>query len=308
MDKRKLIIDCDPGHDDAIMLLLAISRKEFDILGVTTESGNQSIEKTTQNAINVCEYLGADLKFYKGPAHPIIKEVQLCPEIHGETGLDGFIFPKYNKKVEDENAISFMIRTLLENDKVTVVTTGPATNLALALRVEPKIKEHIDEIVMMGGSTDNGNITPAAEFNTLCDPEAFDIIFKSGLKVKMVGLNITRQVLVTNEIIERMEKINNKASVLFSDLMKVYNQNQFKTFGIEAGPLHDPVTLVSLINPDVVKYDLMDVTVDLSHGESYGRTNCDTFHYKTKGGNIYVAMGIDVNKYWDTIEEAIKTF
>lgn len=308
---KNIILDCDPGHDDAIALMLALSKKDFNILTIITESGNQTIEKTTRNAINVCEYLNdsrKDISIVKGTNRPLVKDIEICSDIHGESGLDGFTFPKYDKKPLNVNGIEYLVKTILDNDNVIIVTTGPVTNIALAIRLEPLILDHIDRIVMMGGSVDNGNVTPSSEFNVLCDPEAFDIVINSGAKVYMIGLNCTRKVLVLPEIIERMEKINNKASELFTKLMIVFNQNQYRTFGLKCGPLHDPVTIVTLIDESIVKYDYMNVTIDLSHGCSYGRTNCDVFHYSKLKSNCYVAVDIDVEKYWDCIEEGIRSY
>lgn len=308
LNKKKIIIDCDPGHDDAIALMIALNNPAFEVLAVCTECGNQTLEKTTRNAINICTYLGSDVKIASGVSKPIIKEVEVCEQIHGKTGLDGFDFPKYDKVVEKDNAIELMIELLMENDDVTVVTTGPMTNFALALLTKPEIKEHITEIVSMGGSIDAGNVTPAAEFNIYCDPEAAYVVLNSGIPFKMIGLNVTRKVLVLPEIIERMDKINNKASFLFSKLMKVFNENQFKTFGLPGGPLHDPVTIVSLLDENVVTYKDMNVSIDISHGVSYGRTNCDVADYMKRPSNCKVAIDIDVNKYWDIIEKGIRNY
>lgn len=309
MEKRKLLIDCDPGHDDAIALVLAFAHKEFEILGITTESGNQTVDKTTVNAINLCCFLGReDIPVVKGLSRPIIKEPLICPEIHGESGLDGFTFPKYSKKSLDCNPIRFITDTIMDNDDVTIVATGALTNIALAIRTQPEILNHVREIVLMGGTTDIGNVTPAAEFNILCDPEAAHIVFNCGAKVSMIGLNVTRQVLVLESVIKRMEKIGNKVSGMFADLMRVFNQNQQKTFGVIAGPLHDPVTIVSLIDPSVVKFVPMNVDIDISHGPSYGRTNCDITSYLGQKHNCNVAMGIDVEKYWDIIEQDLRSY
>ena len=160
----------------------------------------------------------------------------------------------------------------------------------------------------MGGSVDNGNTSPAAEFNIMCDPEAAHVVFTSGIKVKMVGLNVTRKVLVTDEVVSRMEKINNSASDMFVKLMKVFNENQRKTFGVKAGPLHDPATIASLLDEDLIKYQSMNVVIDISHGPSYGRTNCDVFDYLHAPHNALVAMDIDVERYWDIIEQGIKNY
>ena len=308
MDKKNIILDCDPGHDDAIAILLAGHNPKLNLLGITVVAGNQTIEKTAQNAFNVAHYLDINVSIAVGKNNPLVRERIICDAIHGESGLDGFTFPKLMAKFDKRHAANFIIDTVLNNDDVTIVATGPLTNIALAIRIEPKILEKIKEIVIMGGSIDNGNTSPAAEFNIMCDPEAAYIVFHSGAKVKMVGLNVTRQVLVLPEVISRMEKINNKASDLFIKLMKVFNENQQKTFNIVAAPLHDPVTIVSLIDEGVVKYQSMNVEIDISHGPSYGRTNCDVFDYLHQEHNALVAVGIDINKYWDIIEQGIKSY
>lgn len=308
MEKKNIILDCDPGHDDAIAILLAGNNPKLNLLGITVVAGNQTIEKTAQNAFNVANYLNINVPIAIGKNNPLVRERVICEAIHGESGLDGFIFPKIEPKYDSRHAANFIIDTVLNNDDVTLVATGPLTNIALAIRLEPKIVAKIKEIVIMGGSIDHGNTSPAAEFNIMCDPEAAYIVFHSGAKVKMVGLNVTRQVLVLPEVISRMEKINNKASDLFVKLMRVFNENQHKTFNLVAGPLHDPVTIVSLIDESVVKFQKMNVEIDISHGPSYGRTNCDVFDYLHQEHNAEVAMEIDVDKYWDIIEQGIKSY
>jgi ribosylpyrimidine nucleosidase len=183
------------------------------------------------------------------------------------------------------------------------------TNIAIALQKNPEIKSHIKEIMLMGGSIGSGNVTPAGEFNIVVDPEAANIVFSSGLPVYMNGLDVTRQVLVTKDVVERMGKIGNFASDLFVALMKQYNINQKKIFRwSQGGPLHDPVTIVSLLDPSVVTYEYMNVDIDLSKGPSYGRTNCDRYNYLHSKPNAYVAVGINVDKYWDTIESVLRLY
>ena len=306
--KRNIILDCDPGHDDAVAILLAGSNPNLNLLGISVVAGNQTSEKTARTALNVATYLGLDVPVAIGSEFPIVRERVICAAIHGESGLDGFDFPKYDKPFDKRHGVQLIIDSALNNKNVTIVATGPLTNVALAIKMEPKILKNIDEIVIMGGSVDNGNTSPAAEFNIMCDPEAAHIVFTSGAKVKMVGLNVTRKVLVTKEVIERMAKINNKASEMFVALMKVFNENQHKTFGVEAGPLHDPATIAAIIDEDLIRFENMNVVIDISHGPSYGRTNCDVYDYLHAPKNAYVAMDIDVNKYWDIIEEGIKAY
>lgn len=306
---RKIILDCDPGHDDAVAIMLAGKNPMFDLLGITVESGNQTLEKTGRNALNLCQYLNIDVPVCLGASNPIIKEVEVCVAIHGESGLDGFNFPDLEIEYDSRHAVDFIIETILKSDeKVTMITTGPMTNLALAIRMEPNILSNIEEVVLMGGSYSNGNVTPAAEFNIFCDPEAAYIVFNSGLKVTMVGLDVTRKVLVLPDIVERMSKIDNDASKLFTKLMIKFNENQKRVFGFDGAPLHDPVTIAYLIDSTLLEVDFVHCEIDISHGPSYGRTNCDMFDYLNLNKNTYVAKDIDVDKFWDIIEEALKMY
>ena len=298
MFKQKILLDSDPGHDDAIAILLASYSEKLDLIGVTACSGNQTIEKTSKNALNLLNFFNRyDVPIAKGSPRPIKREPRICAEIHGESGLDGFTFPKYDNRFEDREACDFLAEKILGNDGVIVVTTGPMTNLGLAIKKNPKIIKHIKEIVFMGGSTEEGNITKAAEFNILVDPEAADICMKSGVPLKMLGLNVTRKILVKEKSLERAEAINTKGSDLFIKLMRVFNKNQHDYFGLEAGPLHDPATIVALLNPDAFKWKKMNVKVDTSNTEEVGRTICTDMEPR----NVLVAIDVDLDKYWNEI-------
>jgi ribosylpyrimidine nucleosidase len=276
--KMPLILDCDPGHDDAIALLLAGHNPGLDLLGVSVVSGNQTIEKTTVNALSICQYLGINV-------------------------------PVLTKKLDPRQGYELIIDLCLSHQGVILVPTGPLTNIALALKHEPKIKDHIAKIVLMGGSMGFGNVTPAAEFNILVDPEAAEIVFASGLPIYMNGLDVTREVLVHHSIIERMDQVDNKASRFFHDLMITFNANQKKVFGWpDGGPLHDPVTIVSLLDTKCVTYQAMNVTIDVSGGPSYGRTNCDRYDYLHLPKNAFVATAIDVPAYWDVVEKGLRLY
>lgn len=309
MKKRKIILDCDPGHDDAVAIMLAGSAKNIELLGITVTCGNQTLPKTLKNALNLVQFLNLNVPVSPGVEEPIVREIRVAPEIHGETGLDGFEFPELTIKPDSRHAIDFIIETLMKStEKITMVTTGPMTNLALALRKQPKIKEHIEEIVFMGGSYTYGNVTPAAEFNILFDPEAAHIIFTSGLPIVMLGLDVTRKVQVLPEIITRMDKIQNRVSDLFTKLMITFNLNQKRVFDLDGGPLHDPLTIAYLIDSTVVQLTPMNCTIDISQGPSSGRTNCDVAGYSNAVKNTLVATSIDVDKYWNIIEEAIRSY
>jgi len=307
-NKIKVLLDCDPGHDDAIAIVLAGLNDKIDLLGITVTAGNQTIEKTSLSALNVARFIGLDVPIAIGCQDPMVVPRVVCSEVHGESGLDGFTFPNYPKDFDNRHACNFIVDTIMNNDDVTVVTCGPMTNLAIAMKLEPRIIKRIKQVVLMGGSVDHGNTSPAAEFNIMCDAEAAHVVFTSGIPIKMIGLNVTRKVLVKDEVINRVATIDNKVSDMFVKLMHVFNVNQRKTFGIEAGPLHDPVTIVSLIDEGVVKFEKMNVAIDINHGCSYGRTNCDVFDYLKKEKNVYVAMDIDIDKYWDIIYNTIKNY
>ena len=252
--KQNIIIDCDPGHDDAIALLIACYEESFNLLAVTSCSGNQSIDKTTINASNLLHFFNKEVPIGIGNKTPMVREERTCPEIHGESGLDGYIFPTYEHKYSELSACDLIIKTVLENPGIIVITTGPMTNLGIALKKKPSIAKNIKEIVLMGGSLTEGNITKEAEFNILVDPEAADICFKSGIPLRMLGLNVTRQVLATDEVVAKAEAIHTRGSDLFVKLMKVFNENQRKYFGLEYGPLHDPATIISMIDDHVFEF------------------------------------------------------
>ena len=308
VEKEKIIIDCDPGHDDAIAIMLAGSAKNLEILGICVESGNQTLEKTGRNTLNIIQYLGIDVPVALGSGKPLIREPMTCAEIHGETGLDGFPFSPLHVQYSPLTAVELMRDLLLKNEKVTLVPTGPLTNVAELLLKYPEIKSRIKRIVLMGGSIGYGNVSPAAEFNILCDPEAADVVFNSGLEVYMLGLDVTRQALVLPNVMKKMSKIDNKAGKLFISLMKVFNENQKKIFGHSGAPLHDPATIISLINPDVFTFQKMNVVIDVTGGPSYGRTNCDRFDYLHQPHNAYVAIDINVKQYWEEVYKGLEAY
>lgn len=302
MNKQKILIDCDPGHDDAIALLIAFYSDQLDLIGVSTSAGNQTIDKTSKNADNLLRFFGSDIKVAQGETDPIKRKVKTCPEIHGESGLDGYDFPKYQSEYDSRPAYLFIIDTVLANKDIIVVTTGPMTNLALAILKCPDILKNIKEIVFMGGSTTEGNITKEAEFNILVDPEAADICFKAGVPMRMLGLNVTRKILVTDEVINKAEKIRTRGSDLFVKLMKVFNENQRKFFGLEYGPLHDPATIISMINNKAFVFEPMHVEIDTSDTEFLGKTKCSY----AKPFNCRVATSVNLDEYWSEVYKHLR--
>lgn len=309
MEKQKIILDCDPGHDDAITMLMAYIHPNIDLLGITIVSGNQTLEKTVKNGLSVVQHLNMDVKIYSGASEPLVRERVVADNVHGETGMDGPVFDALNREPEDKRAVQFIIDTLLDSEgDNTLVPTGPLTNIALAMKLEPSITSKIKEIVLMGGAYGNGNFTPSAEFNIFADPEAAHIVFKSGVPIVMMGLDVTNKTLCTPEIIKRMESTNNKAGQLFSDLMNFTLKTQFQEFGLEAGPLHDATTIGYLVNKDLFEVQDMYVEIDINRGPSYGRTVCDESDVLKKEHNVKVAKNVKVDEFFDLVYECIRMY
>lgn len=310
MARQKIIYDCDPGHDDAVALMLAANHPDLELLGVTVVAGNQTLDNTCRNACHVLQWIGrSEIPVYAGCGRPMVREQITAGDIHGKTGLDGPVFPPLHKTAEAQHAVQFLIRTLLESDgDITVVTSGPMTNLAMAMRLEPGITERIRRIVLMGGSYTNGNVTPAAEFNIIADAEAAYICFTSGRPITMIGLDVTRKVLCYPETIQRMAKADTCASRLFVDLMKHFCKTQKEVFGWEGGPLHDPVTIAYLLEPQLITTKPMNVQIDLRSTQSYGRTNCDCFGYLGLPATADIAVDIDVEGFWDLVEAGLRRY
>ena len=306
MDKIKVILDCDVGHDDAIALMLASGHPQLELLGVTAVAGNQVLERTLENTLNVCQLLELEVPVYRGCDRPMVRDQIVAGDIHGKTGLDGPVFPKRTREAEKEHAVQFIIRTLLASaGDITLVPTGPLTNIAMAMRMEPAILPKIKQIVLMGGAVGTGNVTPAAEFNIFADPEAAHVVFSAGVPIVMMGLDVTNQALADMEIIERMEAIGNKAGKLFGDMMRFTFHTQ-KINGLSAGPVHDVLTAAWLVKPELFEIKPMCVEIDLTHGPCYGRTVCDATGRTGRTPNARVGLGIDLEGFWDLVEDTLR--
>lgn len=309
MKKRKIIIDCDPGHDDAIAILMAANNPKLDLLGITIVAGNQTLEKTCRNGLNVCQALNIKVPIYAGVPLPMVREQVVAANVHGETGLDGPVFGPLQIKAEDKHAISYIIETLMASDgDITLVPVGPLTNIAMAMRIEPRIISKIQEIVLMGGAYSIGNFTPSAEFNFYADPEAAHVVFTSGAPIVMMGLDLTNQTICTKDIIKRMEAIGNKASALFSDIMNFVLKSQKEAFGLDGGPLHDATCIAYLTEPSLFTVKSMYTEIDIKSELCYGRSVCDVLDVLKKPHNTKVGMNIDVDEFWNMVEKCIKNY
>lgn len=309
----KIILDVDPGHDDAIAIMVAHKHPEIDLLGITVVSGNNSLEKTLRNTLNICTWLGVDVPISAGMDRPIVRDRYLsCDgpgDVHGETGLDGHDFGEITAKTTGIHAVEYIIQTVMASEeKITLVPTGPLSNIGMALRMEPKIIEKIERIVLMGGAYGTGNVTPSAEFNLYADPEAAHIVFSSGLPIVMMGLDLTRQASCTQEVSDKMAAIGNRASELFVNLMEFFRGTQKREFGWDAPPVHDPTTIVYLTNPELYETTHCNCQIGLSHDVTYGRTVCDMHHVTTEPRNTHVATKIDFDGFWEVVAETIRRY
>ena len=310
MSKKKVIIDTDPGYDDACAIAIAALSDNIEIIGITAVAGNQTIEKVSKNALNISSYFNINCTVAKGMGGPLLKPLKVAL-VHGESGLDNINLETNNpkKELDKRHAVNLIIDLCLENDKVTIIAIGPLTNIAMALKLEPKIISHIELISIMGGSINLGNVTPSAEFNIYGDPEAAQIVFSSGVKeIRMNGLDVTLKTNVDGKIVEKFKNIKTKSSELFLNCMKNCGDLCFKFFGVKYQAMHDAVAVVSVIDDSVVKYKKVYVEVDINRGCSYGRTVCDIGGVLKKEPNVCVGVEIDVDKFWDIVEKAYKKF
>ena len=306
---RNVILDCDPGHDDAISIIIAASGvSDLNILGITTVAGNVEVEKNTINTLKICELLGLDVPVVQGTRRPLVKESEIAPEIHGETGMDGPVLPEPQIGVTEGHAVDFIIEQVMSSgEPVTLVPTGPLTNIAMALIKEPRIIENIDEIVLMGGGT-FGNWTPAAEFNIFVDAEAARVVYESSVPVTMFGLDVTHQVIATDDIIERVSKIDNKIAVFVKELLIFFGETYKNHFGFNGGPIQDACTTMYLLKPELFETEYLNVTVETKGEYSYGMTVIDTLSVTGREPNTNVALGVDQEAFWTLFEEVLKSF
>ena len=309
MEKIKMILDCDTGHDDAIALMVAARHPAIELLGVTVVAGNQTLDKTLPNTLKVCQAVGIDCPVYGGMSLPLVRDQITAGDVHGESGLDGPVLPPLTRTAEPEHAVQYLIRTLMASDgDITLVPVGPLTNIAAAMRLEPAILPKIRQIVLMGGAYGLGNTTPAAEFNLYADPEAAHIVFSSGVPLVMMGLDLTNQTVCTMDIIERMEALGNRAGKLFGEIMRFTFKTQQEVNGLAAGPVHDVTCVALLAAPELFTLKPAHVEIDLSHGPCYGRTVCDFVLRHGGKVNCQVGITLDREKFWDLVAETLARY
>jgi purine nucleosidase len=303
-----VIIDCDPGHDDALALLLAAGEPRLRLLGVTTVAGNQTLDKTTRNAQKILALAGAsDIPVAAGCDRPLVSELTVADDIHGASGLDGPDLDVPVAETAGVHAVQLM-RQLIKDcaEPVTLIAIGPLTNVALLLRTHPGITSRLRRIVFMGGSTDRGNTTPYGEFNVVTDPEAADVVQRSALPLTMIGLNVTHRALATAEIIAEFHDLGTNLGDICAELMTFFASTYRRNFGFAHPPVHDPVAVAAVLEPAIVQTVAAPVVVELAGTYTRGATAVDLHRRTGLTVNADVALGLDVDAFWRLLMSAVR--
>jgi purine nucleosidase len=293
----KIILDCDPGIDDALAIAFAHGHPSVELTGITTVAGNVGLPKTTRNGLAVADFVGAaSVPVTAGCARPLLRPARDARDVHGDTGLGGAVIPDSPRAPRDGHAIDFIIDAICATPgEITLVATGPLTNIALAVRTEPRLVRSVREFVIMGGSAGRGNVTPAAEYNIWADPEAASVVFGAGWTVRMIGLDVTLQALATAPIRERMATLGSLGSALLLPALAQYNENPDPA-------VHDVCAVASIAVPDVFGYTPANVQIETTGQLTSGMTVTD--FSASHGHNARVATSIDADRFWDVVLEA----
>ncbi|PYF99880.1 purine nucleosidase [Georgenia satyanarayanai] len=305
---EKIVLDCDPGHDDALAILLAAGDPRCELLAVTTVAGNQTIDKVTHNARAVCTVAGVDVPVARGAARPLVREPIVAPDYHGDSGLDGPVLPAPTVGLDERRAAELIVETVLAHEPgtVTLVPTGPLTNIALALALEPRLAGFVKRVVLMGGSYTRGNRTPAAEFNILADPEAADAVFAASWPVTMVGLDLTHQALADDAFRDRVRALGTPLAAFVDELLEFFAESYARR-GFPAPAVHDLCAVAAVLEPDVMTYRDAFVTVETAGRWTTGMTVTDFDGDLGRPLATSVAVGLDRERLWDMTVAAVAT-
>ncbi|MGH3029725.1 MAG: nucleoside hydrolase [Gaiellaceae bacterium] len=302
----QILLDCDPGHDDAIALLLALASPEVELLGVTTVGGNQTLEKTTANALRVLEFVGReDVPVAAGAERPLARELFVAAYVHGESGLDGPTLPPPRGAPVEQHAVDFLAEQIVAAPRpVTLVPTGPLTNVALLLAFHPEVAGRIERVVLMGGSIAEGNVTPAAEFNIWWDPEAAWRVFRSGLDVTMIGLDVTHKALFTPAHAGGLRETG-RVGELVADLFGFYHRFHAETYGFAGSPIHDAVAVAHVLRPGLVETLERHVEIETESELCRGRTVVDLWRRTGNEPNAHVGVEIDSGAFLELLVDRL---
>ena len=306
---NKIILDCDPGHDDAIAMLLAWGSPEIDLVGVTTVMGNQTIEKVTRNALAVARVAGiTGVPFARGAHRPLVRQIEVAESIHGKSGLDGPRLPEPTLELDPRHAVDFIIDTIMAADvgDITLVPTGALTNIAMAARKEPRIVERVRQVVLMGGGVNVGNWSATSEFNIVIDPEAAHIVFNEPWPLTMVGLDLTHEALATPAVVEAIAAIGTAPSRFVGELLEFFGQTYREQQGFEHPPVHDPCAVAFVIDPTVMQVTRVPLDVELTGTLTLGMTVADFRAPAPADCTTQVAGNLDHAKFWSLVVDALE--
>ncbi|MEO0457420.1 MAG: nucleoside hydrolase [Cyanobacteria bacterium P01_A01_bin.114] len=300
---RLLIIDCDPGVDDAIALLLAFASDDFDIVGVTTVAGNVPLSVTTANALKICELAGkSTIPVYAGCPRPLVQTLRTATDIHGVTGLQGVTLPEPSHAHQPQHGVNFLIESLLSaTQPITLATLGPLTNVAIALIKVPQIAQNIAEIVAMGGAITHGNVTASAEFNIYVDPHAAQVVLNAGIPTTLITLDTTHQVLTTPERLRTLRQLRTPVATAAADLLTHYGQPDIERYDMAGAPLHDPCVIAYLLRPELFTRRPAHVAVETTGQHTLGRTIVDWWPSPATPVNAHVVEAIDAAAVYDLL-------
>ena len=306
----RVVLDCDPGHDDAMAILLAAASPTIDLAAITTVAGNQTLDKVTLNARRVCSVAGiSDIPIAAGCDRPMVRELWVATAIHGTSGLDGPEWALPTVEADPRHAVDLIIDLASgPGEPLTVVAVGPLTNVATALRREPRIVEGLERIVLMGGAIGLGNWTPSAEFNIGADPEAAHVVFTSGVPITMLPLEVTHQALATDAVLARIDALDTPVGRMAGSLLRFFADAYQRVFGFAAPAVHDPCAVAWLIDPALVVTRTMNVAIDTRSELSYGRTVCDVYGTTGRAPNADVGMALDVERFWELLIGALASY
>ncbi|MBY5932772.1 nucleoside hydrolase [Tateyamaria omphalii] len=310
MTARKIIIDTDPGQDDAVAILLALaSPEDVEVLGITAVAGNVPLDLTAKNARIVCELAGkVDVPVFAGCDRPLGRDLVTAEHVHGKTGLDGPDLPDPTMPLQDQNGVDFIIDTLRDNDPgtVTLCPLGPLTNIATAFQKAPDIVERVQEIVLMGGAYfEVGNITPAAEFNIYVDPQAADIVFKSGAPIVVMPLDVTHKALVTKPRNDAFRALGTAAGVAVAQMTDFFERFDKEKYGSAGAPLHDPCVTAYLIRPDLFSGRHINVEIETTSELTMGMTVADWWGVTDRPANALFIGNLDADGFFDLLTERL---
>lgn len=304
-----IIIDTDPGQDDAVAILLALASPEFELLGITAVAGNVPLALTEVNARKICELAGRpETKVYSGAIRPMLRPLVTAEHVHGRTGLDGPVLPEPTMPLQQQHAVDFIVETLMERPAgtVTLCTLGPLTNIGLALVREPRIASRIKRIIAMGGGFfEGGNTTPAAEFNIYVDPQASRLVFDAGIPITLIPLDCTHQALTTRARVEKFRKMANKSGPAVAELLDFFERFDEQKYGTDGGPLHDPCVIAWLLKPELFTSRDVNVSIECESELTMGMTVIDWWRVTERKANATVCRGIDADGFFALLAERI---